>query len=203
MPNRDGSGSLVQTPGKIDIQLATSRDGIHWHRAPGRKPFICLGPEGTFWSGMVFTRSRCFRMGDDLWFFFSGYNISHSGAELDFIKPERGAGRAVLRLDGFISADSAYTGGELITRPLIFSGRKLELNVATGAGGTVKVEIQDEAGKPIKGFTEADADEINGNYIRVPASWDRSTDVAGLAGKPIKIRFLMRDCKLYAFQFVE
>jgi hypothetical protein len=27
--------------------------------------------------------------------------------------------------------------------------------------------------------------------------------VAAFAGKPVKLRFLMRDCKLYAFQFVD
>ena len=209
MQNPDGSGKLVQIPARIDIQLATSRDGIHWNRAPGRKPFIRLGPQGTFWSGMIFTRSPCFRMGDDLVFFFDGFSQNH--AEFHSIENELGAGRALLRVDGFISADAVYTGGELTTKPMVFSGGKLELNVATGAGGTVQVEIQDETGKPIDGFTEAEADEINGNHIRVPVSWggttfkrgrwQGNTDVSSLAGKPIRLRFIMRDCKLYAFQF--
>lgn len=40
-------------------------------------------------------------------------------------------GRAILRLDGFISADAAYTRGELITKPLVFAGDRLMLNVDT------------------------------------------------------------------------
>jgi len=37
----------------------------------------------------------------------------------------------------------------------------------------------------------------------MPVAWGDVRDVSPLAGKPIKIRFLMQDCKLYAFQFVE
>ena len=110
--------------------------------------------------------------------------------------------RAVLRLDGFISADAAYTGGELVTNPLVFDGSKLQVNVDTSAGGLAKVEIQDENGSPISGFHAVDADDINGNFIRVLASWNGSEDVSSLAGKAIRLRFVMRDAKLYSFQFV-
>jgi hypothetical protein len=99
-----------------------------------------------------------------------------------------------------MSADAAYTGGELVTKLLTFTGDCLELNVDTSAGGTVLVEIQDEAGQPIQGFTVSDADEINGNSVRRPVTWNDSGDVSALAGKPIRLRFVMRDTKLYAFQ---
>ena len=62
-------------------------------------------------------------------------------------------------------------------------------------------QIQDETGKAIVGFTAEDADEINGNYIRKVATWNGSSDVSSLAGKPVRLRFVMRDTKLYAFQF--
>ena len=63
------------------------------------------------------------------------------------------------------------------------------------------VEVQDETGKAIVGFTAEDADEINGNYIRKVATWNGSSDVSSLAGKPVRLRFVMRGTKLYAFQF--
>jgi len=64
------------------------------------------------------------------------------------------------------------------------------------------MEIQDKDGAPINVFTEAVADEINGNYIRIFARWQGSTDVSSLAGKPVRLRFVMRDAKLYSFQFL-
>ena len=89
----------------------------------------------------------------------------------------------------------------MTTKPLIFFGNRLELNVDTSAGGTVFVETQDETGNPSEGFTVKDADEINGNYIRKVATWNGSSDVSSLAGKPIRLRFVMRDTRLYSFQF--
>jgi len=139
-------------------------------------------------------------VGDELWFYFTGLDVSHK--EQSLIKSHGARGRAVLRLDGFISADADYTGGELITRPLVFAGDRLQLNVDTGAGGTCRVEVLDEAGGPVSGFTADDADEINGNYIRVLASWKGRRGIGALAGKSVKLRFVMRDTKLYSFQFL-
>jgi hypothetical protein len=138
-------------------------------------------------------------VGDELWFYFAGLDIHHK--EQSQKKSHGARGRAVLRLDGLMSADAAYTGGELVTKLLTFTGERLELNVDTSAGGTVLVELQDEAGKPIQGFTVSDADEINGNSVRRPVTWNDSGDVSALASKPIRLRFVMRDTKLYAFQF--
>ena len=159
---------------------------------------------------MIFPSGDIIPVGDELWFYFGGFSVPHGGSS----GPElAGIGRAVLRRDGFISADAAYTGGELTTRPLVFAGSKLQLNLDTGAGGTVRVEIQDQAGNPIPGFALEDADEINGNYLQVPARWraevvgklrraEGDPDVSALAGRPVRLRFVMRDARLYSFQFV-
>jgi hypothetical protein len=196
-------------PQTVDVQLATSRDGIHWNRAPGRRPFIRHGLEGTFWSKQIYPSGDIIPVDDELWFYFGAAPTTHgaSGRMTD-----GGIGRAVLRADGFISADADYTGGELITRPLVFTGRKLLLNAATGAGGSVQVEIQNPAGKPIPGFALEEADEINGNSLRFLARWraplkqkmrgpEGDPNVSPLAGRPIRLRFVMRDAKLYSFQF--
>ena len=89
----------------------------------------------------------------------------------------------------------------MTTRPLIFSGNRLQLNVDTSAGGICRVELQDLDGNPIDGFALEDADEINGNYIRVRASWKGSADVGKLAGTPVKLRFYLRNAKLFSFLF--
>lgn len=194
------SGKYVELPGTMEAQLITSRDGVHWNRTPQRKAFIPAGPEGRFWSRQVYPDGNAVRVGDELWFYFAGLDVGHKEQSL---KESHGArGRAVLRLDGFISADAAYTGGELATKPLVFGGERMELNVDTGAGGVARVEIQDESGRPLPGFAESDADEINGNYIGVAASWNGNPDVRAAAGRPVRLRFVMRDAKLYSFQFL-
>ena len=47
----------------------------------------------------------------------------------------------------------------------------------------------------------AEADELNGNSVRMPVSWHGRQDVGPLAGRPVRLHFRLRDCKLYAFQF--
>ena len=68
----------------------------------------------------------------------------------------------------------------------------------------MEVELLDQQGHPIPGFTREDVLPVNGNSVRMPVRWKgANSDVSQLAGKPIKVRFLMRECKLYAFQFVD
>ena len=48
-----------------------------------------------------------------------------------------------LRIDGFVAAKGPHAGGELITKPITFTGKKLTLNFATSAAGNVRVELQE------------------------------------------------------------
>ena len=75
------------------------------------------------------------------------------------------------------------------------------LNFSTSAAGSVRVEIQDAAGKPIPGFTLADADETIGNEIERAVSWKSNQDVSSLAGRPVRLLFELKDADVFAFQF--
>ncbi len=109
--------------------------------------------------------------------------------------------RYSLRLDGFSAAVAPYAGGELLTKPLTFTGKELALNFATSAAGGIRVEVQDASGKPLSGFALGDAVETIGNEIERVVRWKSGSDVSSLAGKPIRLRFVMRDARLYALQF--
>ncbi|NQT11793.1 MAG: hypothetical protein HQ582_03530, partial [Planctomycetes bacterium] len=110
--------------------------------------------------------------------------------------------RYVLRLDGFASVNAPFTGGEMLTKPLTFTGDRLTINYASSAAGGLHVEIQDPSGKPIEGFKADDCDEVIGDEICRTVSWKGSGDLAPLAGKPIRLRFVLRDADLYSIQFV-
>ncbi|MBL7649155.1 MAG: hypothetical protein JNK74_23505 [Candidatus Hydrogenedentes bacterium] len=191
-------------PATIDVRLNASRDGIHFERVGGRRPFLAPGLSGAFDSKMVWAIPNPIPMGDEIWIYYAGTNKDHDG----FVDPAAqgllsGISVTTLRLDGFVSADADYTGGELTTRPLIFSGNRLELNMDAGGGGSVQVELLDEVGAPISGFSRAEATLLCGNSVRTPVSWGEGSDVASLAGRPVRLRFIMRDCRLYAFGFTD
>jgi hypothetical protein len=109
--------------------------------------------------------------------------------------------RYTIRLDGVASVNAPLGGGELITKPLKFSGNELEINYSTSAAGEIRVELQDANGKALPGFTLADCDPIYGDHIARTVSWQSGTDLGKLVGKPIKIRFSMSDADLFALKF--
>ena len=121
-------------PATADVKLAVSRDGRQFGRVGERRPFLRLAPAGSFGSRWVWALPRPIRMGDELWIYTVGANWDHNGAvDPEAKRPESALSRAILRLDGFVSADAAYAGGWLRTPPLIFEGRRLELNLDTSA----------------------------------------------------------------------
>lgn len=184
-----------------DIQLAVSRDGIHWNRHE-RRPYVRLGIDGSDDGGMIFMMIGMLRKGPELWMYYAGEAIRHGDFDVRTTRRLGVVSRVVQRLDGFISADAAYQGGELTTVPLIFDGGQLQLNVDTGALGSVRVELLDQQGRVIPGYAESDCDPINGNYIARTVTWKGKSDVSALAGQVLSLRFVMRSTKLYAFQFL-
>ena len=113
---------------------------------------------------------------------------------------------ATVRTDGFVSAHAGYPGGEFVTKPLIFTGKTLLLNYSTAANGSIRIEVQDLNGQPIPGFLLEESPLIFGDKIDAAVPWkhpqgrtDRSP-FARLAGKPVRLRFVMRDADIFSLQ---
>jgi len=111
--------------------------------------------------------------------------------------------RYKLRPDGFASINAGYQGGEWVTKPLRFAGKHLTLNYSTSAPGSVRVEIQDEGGQPLPGYSLADAQELIGDELDRVVAWKNGSDVGALAGRTVKLRFVMKDADHYAIRFAE
>ena len=109
--------------------------------------------------------------------------------------------RYTLRVDGFVSVRGPYAGGELLTKPLRFAGNRLLLNYSTSAAGSLRVEVQTPDGKPVEGFALSDCPEIIGDRIDHAVSWKSGAQVSTLAGKPVRLRFVLKDADLYALRF--
>lgn len=178
----------------------TSRDGRTWHR--WGEAFIRPGIERK----QNWVYGACFQ----------GWGIVETASddpdappELSFYvtdnywrKPVRWR-RYTMRLDGFVSLHAPFKQGEVLTKPLLFAGKKLTLNLSTSAAGGIRIELQDSAGKPIPGYTLADSDEIFGDTLERVVTWKGKSDVSQLAGKPVRLRFVMKDADLFSFRFQE
>lgn len=201
--------------GPLDTQFAASRDGITWERYE-RRAFVELGMKGEFdwasartiWGIVPDTTGRYLFMYYRASDWLHGWDRDErnkrllSAAGLGADQNIAVLSRLVLRRDGFVSVRGAYTGGELTTPPLTFTGSKLVLNVDTSATGIVQVEIQDAGGKPLEGYTLDRCDLIHtANETNHPVSWRGRGDVKPLEGRPVRLRFAITNADLYAFQF--
>lgn len=135
-------------------------------------------------------------MGDELYFYCSGRN---SGRD-----PDDGSGGAtglvILRRDGFASMDAGKEAGTLTTRPVTFSGNHLYANVDFDGGGELRAEILDaKTGEPLAPFTSDNCRPVRQGGTRVELGWDGAPSLATLAGKPVRVRFHLRNGGLYAF----
>ncbi len=111
--------------------------------------------------------------------------------------------RFVLRTDGFASVRAGADEGELLTRPLTFEGSRLLLNFATSAGGAIRTEVQDASGRPLPGLSLDDSQPMVGDAIERAVAWtgSGSESLQMQIGKPVRLRFVMREANLYALRF--
>jgi len=109
--------------------------------------------------------------------------------------------RFVYRLDGFAALHAGPDGGEAITRPVRFQGRKLVVNFRTSGAGNVRVELRDAAGTPLPGFALSDSRALRGDEITATLAWARGSDLGQLAGQPVTIRFFLEDADVFSFRF--
>lgn len=119
----------------------------------------------------------------------------------DYAQPTAHIKRYSMRIDGFASLRADYKGGEMLTKPFVFSGRELEINYATSAAGGIRVEILDESGKPLAGYSRNDCPQIIGNEISRVVTWKGGSDISSLAGRTVRLRILMKDSDLYSLKF--
>ncbi len=108
-----------------------------------------------------------------------------------------------MRRQGFASLHAGAQSGEFTTPPLVFSGQKLQLNYATSATGSVRVELQDESGRPLPGFALTDMPELFGDEFDAIAKWKTGTSLAALRGQTVRLRVQLKDADLYALRFAE
>jgi len=119
----------------------------------------------------------------------------------NYAQPTAHIKRYSLRIDGFTSLCAGYDEGEMLTKLFEFKGKELEINYSTSAAGFIKVEIQDQYGTTVQGFTLDDSKEIIGNEITRIVSWNGITDISTLESKPIRLRIVLKDADLYSFKF--
>jgi hypothetical protein len=202
--SRDGGewGGAGGAAGIIDTELIFSRDGITWQRMPGYPRFFPIGEPGSWDNGMLFGPDRVIERGDEWWMYYNGWHGPHwavpgpgEGEKLGTI------GLARCRKEGFVSirADASGQRSYVVTRPLLWKGGDLLVNVdAATRGGAFSARVTDYLWNEIPGFGFDQTARFTGDAVRYRVRWgERSLD--DLAGRYVRVEFQIANADLFAF----
>ena len=175
-----------------DAIFMTSRGGLRYDR-PFMSSYLRPGPGPQNWvTRCTYPVLGVVRTGPDE---LSIYVERDNAQATEHIR------RYTIRLDGFASVHAPYQGGEVITRPLRFDGNRLQINMSTSASGWIRCEVQDESGTPLPGLALGSSSEMAGDEIERTVTWKTGSDLSRISGKPVRLRFVMKDADVYSFQF--
>ena len=181
-------------PGVNDALFMASRDGVHWKRH--LEAWVRPGPDERNWTERNnYPTWPIVQASPTEWATF----ISEHYRQPDAPCVLR---RLAIRPHRFVSVHADYAGGEFTTRPITFGGRQLRLNYSTSAAGSLRIEIQDERGKPLKGFAADDMEPLFGDLLDGPAAWKEGGNLGALAGRPVRLRFLLKDADVFALRTI-
>jgi len=171
-----------------DLVFMCSRDGQKFHRYP--QAYLTPGPESEInWIyGDCFASWPLTETGDTYSFYMIKNVMADSPKQLY---------RYELRKDGFACRMAEGKECVLVTKPLIFDGSVLHLNMATSAFGYIYVDVLDENGEPVSG----ESVEIYGDSTDREVWFADGSDFSAYAGKPVRLRFRMLDAKLFSMIF--
>ena len=180
-----------------EFYMAPSRDAIHFDFATAaypRKTLVPRGGDGSFDKDCARPPMNIITRNDEHWIYYLATNERWGARKWD-----ARLGLAKLRLDGFFFLEAKEKPGMIVTRPFRLDGGKLEVNIDAG-DGWVRVEVLDEAGKAIPGYSAGAARQHKDvDELRLAPQWKSRGDLSQLKGKTVKLRFTLQNAKLYAF----
>jgi hypothetical protein len=173
--------------------LAWTRDGKHWVR--DLEPFFEPDPNPDAWDHAHAWLDFQLPVDDEVYLYYGGYKYGH--------KMDRWEGRQIglvrMPRDRYVSRDAGRDGGSLVTVPVILGGSKLTVNAKVD--GCLRVRLLDEDGKPIPGFDATDCRPVKGDSLDHAVEWN--APLSQLAGRAVRVEFLMQEAQLFAVNVVE
>jgi len=198
--------------GLQDVHLAVSRDGLQWTRFPYLPPLLARGEKGSFDAGQIHPAYPLDR-GEFTFLFYSG-DVAGQREQQGYYSS---IGVARLRRGRWIGLKSDTDGGYLLTRELIVSGDRIEVNfqgiiapymkpIDGRPLGFIRVELlrrSDATGKlqPIPGFTMKECDPLVGDNLSGVVTWHGKADLSGLSGSPVYVRFHIVNSEFWGMRF--
>ena len=182
---------------KQHVELAWSPDTLEWHRIQEGTPFMGHTPSETerygalpYDWGTIFPSAPIF-FDDEIRIYYGAgdgyfFNWRKGYLALATLRPHGWAGYEPTRAD---------TPAVITTQLLTFDRPSVGITADVWEDGSVRVAVLDKAGSQ-----RAVSKPIYTTGTDSAVEWETSQDLASLSGDQVRLRFQLRNAKLYAFQ---
>ena len=217
--------------GKLDLQLAVSRDNRTWIR-PTRMPIVVNSDHpGAYDQFRLYAGPGIVPASPDRVALYTRTGQGpHNGAVDATYTPgpwhaaglrdgetpsDGGMGRVTFGRDRFVGIEAGSELGIFATREIRFAGRRLTVNAEpTGEEAELRVQVvrgdttppagsfPRHDGPPIEGLTFDRCRPLNVDALDAPVTWDGGASLGAWAGKPVRLQFHLRRMRVYGFRFV-
>ena len=186
------------------VELTVSRDLAHWERVADRAVFIGIDP----WDGVNYGTAQNLLCGRphvhearEIWIYynairFRGHKELYRDVTPEFFDDVSALCLAKLRLDGFVSLD-AEAEGTIVTKPFMLNGGHPYVNAEVGKGELRAEMLDAETMKPLPGLSVQQCIPLNGDHLCARIAWKGQPRL--VHEKAVRLRFVLRQAKLYAF----
>jgi len=199
--------------GRVDIQLAYSRDGRSWHRPVDRTAVVPNGEHDSRDDACVYPAQNPIVVDGETWIYYSATRKLHSWwHELEEYGHDHSMHNvccgmlAKMPEDHWVSLDAGSEEGFVLTKPMAFADwQELVVN-ADATGGYIEGELVTPYGQVVGGFARRDCVPVTGDGKDQPMRWKGSTSVADIMPDHrggLCIKFYLKNAKLYSFSVTE
>jgi len=182
-----------QEADRVWTELTWSPDTVTWYRVlPGTPLIPNSEKEDDYDWGCVYAAACPVFMEDEIRLYYGGSDGKHTSWRNGFFC------LATLRPDGWSGYEpvAANQPARIKTTPVVCTGKDLRICADVKKNGYVKIKLLDSDNKPL-----AEGELIAKTVTDGPIQWKDGFSFKKLKGKEIKLRFELRESKLYSFSF--
>lgn len=192
-----------ETHGLQPIELAISRDGLTWSRPFRSTPFLPTGAAAQFDAGRIWSNATPVLLEDEIRFYYGAYEHPWQFGKAPYPwntkthVPKSGFGLATLPRDRFAGIRPLEKIAQITLKPrTLRAGVELSIN-ADATGGALRVELLNERGYRVAGFTKDDAMPIASDGLAQRVAWKKAT-TATLPAGDYMIRLHLENAEVFA-----
>jgi hypothetical protein len=129
-------------------------------------------------------------VGDELRFYYSGSTGRHFPYAGKDTADQEAIGFATILKDRFVSLAASFDGGEILSKPVKFTGRTLHVNARSNFG---EILIEVLSG----GHTIATSKPVRRDSLDIPVEWNGQATLESMKD-PVVLRITLKNAHLFA-----